>query len=763
MWRPFWRYEPGVVEIWSTDRSARFHFGAQQTRGAKTAMAPLSSDNGESSDADGEGFSPTEAHPVALLQALEGEKVPGSTQPFVVILASGVCLEALNLLNSQDSGATLLENLYFLLKNISTVLSIHEEYSVDVCTCAPAIYGLVVHLSNWAFGELHSRFLRIISPRKVVPSAEAARDQFRFNQCASSSFLQDFCVLLRCCITMLHLLEFDFNLCMEKSQILVGMLRELCSPDVVILSLQQRAGNDRLVTGGEECFLKESSSPSPFLSSILEVCCKLMDMESPKLSLTAALALLGTPAISSAPYMLQSHMILLVSKCVAASRDLNLTAMNCFLSAFEQSVILYTCLTSHFPLHYDITGTKCQSRSLLTEPRRMENDLGLSFDCHVRKVTYDAVNLHSGKLVDHFSKVSSVFLSRTKVETVTICMTYIEENKHAIQEQWREETCLILNFIIQRIAGETGKGQLQLSEEINWQEVYYGGALLNLMGSSLLQVIMVLSEQGKKTLRDYDICRDYVFVSGVINLFGEHYVDQYVVSDIQAAYSTKRPQANLMLAHVTSLLFYAIDRRICPLWEGCILVMIAVMNLLVFEEGNLDAVRTMCGCVREISSSQLPASKISMGTSIRRSSTRIASDFQKIQFLQSKKTAAHLSYETSRMDISSSQTEGRDGPSGMSPQTSLHASTRDMDHNLSSDKNGRCNGEGFLKCILEDCSIPDWDDLANFIEATPERDYAIWLRKRKSYTKWKNNRLAVSRHRRKNMLQRMLTKCVIER
>lgn len=155
----------------------------------------------------------------------------------------------------------------------------HEEYiaeavSLDVSKCGSVIYGLLVHLSDWAFEELRSRFVRVVSPGKVVLPAEAASHQFSVDQCVSSSSLQDFCALLRCCIIMLHLLEFDFNLSMEKSQILLEMVREMCSPDVVMLFLLQGVGKDRLVTGveaGFESFPNESGPPTPFLCSVLEV------------------------------------------------------------------------------------------------------------------------------------------------------------------------------------------------------------------------------------------------------------------------------------------------------------------------------------------------------------------------------------------------------------------------------------------------------------------------------------------------------------
>lgn len=69
-----------------------------------------------------------------------------------------------------------------------------------------------------------------------------------------------------------------------------------------------------------------------------------------------------------------------------------------------------------------------------------------------------------------------------------------------------------------------------------------------------------------------------------------------------------------------------------------------------------------------------------------------------------------------------------------------------------------CNGKMFLNCILEDShKISDFDDLANFIECDPQKDYSSWLKDRKRYRKQKYQKMAVLRWERKKRTLKSMT------
>lgn len=67
-----------------------------------------------------------------------------------------------------------------------------------------------------------------------------------------------------------------------------------------------------------------------------------------------------------------------------------------------------------------------------------------------------------------------------------------------------------------------------------------------------------------------------------------------------------------------------------------------------------------------------------------------------------------------------------------------------------------CNGEVFLKCVLEN-DVPDFDDLANFVACESGKDYSAWLKDREKYRKWKGEKMTVLRWKRKKKTWRIAT------
>lgn len=60
------------------------------------------------------------------------------------------------------------------------------------------------------------------------------------------------------------------------------------------------------------------------------------------------------------------------------------------------------------------------------------------------------------------------------------------------------------------------------------------------------------------------------------------------------------------------------------------------------------------------------------------------------------------------------------------------------------------NGEIFLKCLLKpDQNVPDFDDLASFIECKHGKDYSDWLKNREKYRKWRSEKMAVLKWKKK--------------
>ena len=65
------------------------------------------------------------------------------------------------------------------------------------------------------------------------------------------------------------------------------------------------------------------------------------------------------------------------------------------------------------------------------------------------------------------------------------------------------------------------------------------------------------------------------------------------------------------------------------------------------------------------------------------------------------------------------------------------------------EKSEECNKKAFLKCVLGSTKTSDYDDLVNFIECEPGKDYSRWLKKRERYRRWRNQKIAVLRLKKK--------------
>lgn len=60
------------------------------------------------------------------------------------------------------------------------------------------------------------------------------------------------------------------------------------------------------------------------------------------------------------------------------------------------------------------------------------------------------------------------------------------------------------------------------------------------------------------------------------------------------------------------------------------------------------------------------------------------------------------------------------------------------------------NGEIFLKCMAKmDGTNSDFDDLVSFVECKPGKDYLAWSKNRQRFRKWKFEKMAVLRWKRK--------------
>nr|XP_010934362.1 uncharacterized protein LOC105054525 isoform X2 [Elaeis guineensis] len=666
-------------------------------------------------------------------------------------------------------------------------------------------FAEIVNLSDLLFKELREQLEQLLPAVQVPPSLVAGEKKIG---CEASP--QAFLPLLRCCAIMLRFLEFDLSLVLERCDILLAVLRRLPAPnlpshlhecarvldgvdtearvprpafcpavlevfiDEFLVQPQLRkhfimtdyvsATTDKLLAShginGDISAVQElvsghflltyyhESTFSGFIHSLSWT--DEVDDMIPELGLDAALTLLGSCTMFTLPPMLQAHLILLASRCIGVQRPTDNKPddelMGRYILAFELSVKLYVNYTSNLDLIDKYIGFVGQSGSRTTK----------SLDSYLRSVTRNMLNYQIDKLVDFCHSHSQGMLSGTKADILSNSVAYIRGNHHVVDEMCRDETCLFLNLITLGILpGEIEESTSDKRGDKIQQEIYCLAAVLKLMSSALLQIVWNLRQNGclhgVKTLKDYTICKEYDFILSIISCFGKYDANQLVQNillDVMGMHPVQHEGAMLMLAHFVCLSSYSFHRRLGFLWKGCIFMMMTIMNLLLLEEGSLDAFSPSLSNMKDAALHHSPLEKSPKSLVHRRSSAIIASSLQNIQTLYLRDNIRCLTYGKQRIDAGERNLgETQDGQSGI---LSI-IPTEDLGrHCPSTNEADTCNGEAFIECLPGYHKNPsEWDDLVDFIECKRGKDYSSWMRKRKRFRRWQHER----RHGKKKFLK----------
>ncbi|XP_010250864.1 PREDICTED: uncharacterized protein LOC104592977 isoform X1 [Nelumbo nucifera] len=743
--------------------------------------------------------------------------------------------------------APLLKSLYCLLVYLFSNSSLHcsnfealkdsnvgsHQFDLKVT------FAVICKLSNFLFKELQRRFEQLLSGLLDVSVNTATGQDKVLNH------PEDLTMLLRCCLIIMLLLVFDQSFLMEKCQILLVVLRKLCSPDLLLhvschmkgnekstISLKRSVSHERIYASDNSIisvveeldasmsFSEQIGMPIPILCSMLEVFADellvhrrlrqyfiVMDSVSctseklficdsshgdsddvlevisahfllsvsgmqpfnkflntlfwlddkelrfPELSLTAAMVLLGTPTIFSAPQVFQAHLISLIARAfgiiiVPEETRLNPRAKNCYISAFEHSVILYNRHISSLEFGSHHFGSNIRS---VDKPCTLEGGCHPSFQSYVRPITYNRIiheipkstfSWHLG-VHDSHSKMTSSMMSAS--------VAYMAENLCILDNTCKDEAFSILNCIISRIlSSEIVFNVLNKNVDGSSEKMCLLASILKLMSSSLLQIVWYLKQNGNlgclKTLKDYPSCREYDFIVGKVGCFQQYSVSQpiqHVFSDARGADPGRHKESMAMLMHMAELLLFSFSTGLEFLWKSCIFMMMAIMNLIIFEEGNLDALRPLLGFEKE--SAQPSLDKSPKVLIERSSSALVAWKFQKIKTMRLRsKTLTR--YNAEAQDVQSETLENTLVLGDVESQCVLGMEEEDT-----------CNGSNFIKIIRGGHPTSDFDDLVDFIECKQGKDYSKWLKDRERYRKWKCEKVAAARHKRKKTLQKFLT------
>ncbi|KAI3924974.1 hypothetical protein MKW92_010438 [Papaver armeniacum] len=544
-----------------------------------------------------------------------------------------------------------------LLKLYDLLISL----SVDsLSRCPGEKFSDIRKMSNFLFEELSGRFEHLFS------------NVGQHILCSDSwGLLQELTLLLRCCISMLHLLEFDRSLLIEKCQILLSILRILCSPElastagrkgksvcitsvsvaflpvlhsviectrnyeITFLTLETVSSTsdnlfmDPLYQGSRDVVLELISShfllsvsDEPTFKNSLEPFLLLCDEKPPFLdliSLNAAMQLLSTVVIYSPPQILQAHMISLVSRCCSISMDSYNQAsdprlVNWYISAFEISVDLYSQNMSSLQLG-DTHGEPKSGFGFSDKQCTAGGLSHLSFDSHIRLVMYSQLKVHT----TNFPTSVHLLPSKTKSDYRNTCIAYMKENQNILNVSSRDESFSVLSNIISRIlSGDIGTSKLWKKGNISQQKMYLLASIVNLMSSSLLQTIWAMQKE--------------VWVMLKCEALFSHYPQSIctLVADVMAHYPARHKHSKMMFMHFASLLLFSFEAGLEFLSKSCILMLMTLMNLFNLEKGILDALKHLE--VESLSSPRSNESLVVTSSSLLKSLGLYARALQKLDF-----------------------------------------------------------------------------------------------------------------------------------
>lgn len=326
---------------------------------------------------------------------------------------------------------------------------------------------------------------------------------------------------------------------------------------------------------------------------------------------TAATLLLLNPIIFSAPKLLQAHLISLISVAISnvpyyESWKPDIRLANCFLSAFENSIILYTKCIKNLRLDRDNRKCKDSVKDICGKNFQPLFDSVLS---PVTKKKIDQIVYQRGDLSESCLDQMSY---KMKSDLVSSSIRYVKECQHVLDKSCQNESLSILSCIIVR-ASDFFNGSSVNPIGGCLEDLCVLASILKLMSSSLLEAIRYLRYNGDsnnlKSLRDYTSCEEYDFVLSKIKCFGNfriHLPMQDLLRNVLNTNSMRHRNSKTMFLHFSGLLSLSFASGLDFLVKGCLLNLMAVLNLFVLEEGNLDPFRVLLDSMPESFSFRAP-------------------------------------------------------------------------------------------------------------------------------------------------------------
>lgn len=346
-----------------------------------------------------------------------------------------------------------------------------------------------------------------------------------------------------------------------------------------------------------------------FISRLFLHCDK--DFRFPELRLAPAIALLLDPVVLSTPKMFQAHVISLVSEAIGSGLSSENLApdMDFHLIAFQKSVMLYSMHVSSLQMDGFCIEPNCDYNSYLFERGHP------TFESYIQEGTSNRLNQVLSKSNDSWDSCGCKVSSKTKADPLAEYIEFMKGRLYIFSDSCRDMAASILDCIIdQTFSQDAAEDMLYIKQNISAEDICLLGSILKLMSVSLLQAIKCLSNSGDsgclKTMGSSSTRDKYDFLISIANHFQQFKCClpiQTSLYNVMKSRQTNFEVSKSMLVHFSGLLSLSLSNGLDLLAKGCISVIMALMYVFVFEEGDLVALGPLRGlplrsCSSEISS-----------------------------------------------------------------------------------------------------------------------------------------------------------------
>lgn len=493
------------------------------------------------------------------------------------------------------------KELYLLLRCclvIITLPQIDQSLVLDKCTFLLMVFTRLrsLHVIRVGVNDDEIRFKETFSRKSTFPDGFTSSVDEDF--VAYLSFLKPShsCTSMLCELIEVFADEFMIRKSLRENLLLFGVL----SSRDMLFSSQSRNGDVRNVMELITCHFILSFSNEQVCDSILD---RLswdyrMDRRVSQLGINQCVLLLLDSSFLSAPAIFQSHLILMVSEaigidsvCMSTSADGGL--MNCYMLVFERSVILYA---KHiYALHIDEDSPGISHPDLQAHGKTLHS----SIDLFLRPATRRHFDQLLTKLDDSWHYCAKNATSCVKADLRYMSFDYLKENKGLFSELCKDKILSFMKALIMVASEEAIDTASCEKVQASLPHMFLIGSILKSMNASLLQAIRYLQKCGEmgnpKILKNFPDSKEYNFIVRVISCFRKlndsvTFPKNPLAHDLLQGNKVKHSESKQMLLHFCSFLSLSFRYKLEFLVKGCIFTLMTLLNLIIFEDGNLDCI-----------------------------------------------------------------------------------------------------------------------------------------------------------------------------